>query len=257
MAGILLTITILSEILGDCALLDIGTIISEKIFSAAEERDSLIVWPDNGIAYTGAAHGSAGISLSLLLFGQRTGSIALIDLSVSALKRLYRNRNISQNSIIHDVFDQNKVVAPVSSWCHGVEGYLWCMLFSPDYHFIFKEEIAWAVNTFKKIIPISNPTCCHGIAGQLEVWRMLGNIPEYRNIADLKAKKAAEALRLLHQKQNGNIVWHSEDYKIVTPDLWVGFLGTACSSCLYSTGIRQSIFSSAWLKKCSMPYITP
>jgi len=73
-------------------------------------------------------------------------------------------------------------------------------------------------------------------------------------VAQLAGQRAAEAvaiLRILQQRTSAGTVWSSEDPSIVTPDLWVGFLGPAVSVALHSGGVGHTVISPQWLRRCA------
>jgi hypothetical protein len=102
-------------------------------------------------------------------------------------------------------------------WCHGVTGYLWCL-----------------VNAFPDRDDLTDPK--------------RAAVDEF---AALREQEAVAALRILQQRRGGRSVWGSEDPRGVTPDLWVGFLGPAVSLALQSAGSRDGLLSAAWLGVCA------
>jgi hypothetical protein len=112
-------------------------------------------------------------------------------------------------------------------------------------------EIDWAVEQMSSALPIGNATYCHGLAGQLEVWRMLMPIFRYRTVAVSKAQQLSIALNLLVQHPNDLSLWCSEEPATVTPDLWLGFLGPACGLAMYATDLRYPLLSPTWLRMLS------
>jgi len=97
------------------------------------------------------------------------------------------------------------------------------------------------------------PTYCHGLAGQLELWRMLRALPRHRELADARAGKVARALRIVHHKQDGRCAWISDDPDVTTPDLWIGFLGPASALAMHVAGTDLPLLSGAWLSRCATP----
>jgi hypothetical protein len=81
---------------------------------------------------------------------------------------------------------------------------------------------------------------------------MLERHSRWTAIAAQRADRAAAALRLMARRQNGLCVWGAEDPDIITPDLWVGYLGPATALALHGRGIQHSILSSSWLSACAL-----
>jgi hypothetical protein len=63
----------------------------------------------------------------------------------------------------------------------------------------------------------------------------------------------AHALRCAHSKRGGNCLWVSDDPDVITPDLWVGFLGPATALALHASGSPWPLLSAEWLTTCSNP----
>jgi hypothetical protein len=80
---------------------------------------------------------------------------------------------------------------------------------------------------------------------------MLGGIKRFEALANVQARKVAGALRILSQEMDGHFVWASDNPDIVTPDLWVGFLGPATALALYASGSQSSLLSGRWLTFCA------
>jgi hypothetical protein len=95
---------------------------------------------------------------------------------------------------------------------------------------------------------VGTPTYCHGLAGQLELWRMLSAAPRFAELAEAQAGKAARALRILNLTTAGRRIWASDKPEIVTPDLWVGFLGPATALAMHAAQARHALLSPFWLR---------
>ncbi len=50
-------------------------------------------------------------------------------------------------------------------------------------------------------------------------------------------------------KSEGRCAWTSDDPAIVTPDLWVGFLGPASALARHAAGLRDALLSPAGLAR--------
>jgi hypothetical protein len=215
------------------------------------------MWPASGELdgtsepYVGAAHGSAGIALALAAWGRHAGCKRAVDLAVDTFHSIYVHGRIDDGTNLRVRLGAKCEQASLGTWCHGAAGYLWCMLnaFGDDPR--LREEIDWATNAFARSVPVANPTYCHGSAGHLELWRMVGAIPRFERLGRLGAARTAGVLRSLQLRWKGNCVWSSEEPDVVTPDLWVGFLGPASALALYASECSQPLLSARWLAKCS------
>jgi serine/threonine protein kinase len=251
-AGILYSITTAYQITRDKRLLNKGELCCNKIITAAQTIRNVIVWPDSNMALTGAAHGSAGIAMVLLNYSRTINNSKIKSFAIKTLKSIYINRHISNKSIHHDLLsDIEDDIAPTLTWCHGVEGYLWCLIFNEEFIPYFTEEIEWCVNILKDASIINNPSLCHGLAGQLELWKMLSKIKEYKKISNSQIVEILHVLKIMHVKKKRAIIWTADEPTVISPDLWVGFLGVLSSASHLMSGNTSSFLSEKWLKKCS------
>ncbi|MGX1095956.1 hypothetical protein RKD47_006722 [Streptomyces albogriseolus] len=258
-AGIVWAGCLLDAILGTSWGRELAKQQVRRIRASARMVDALAGWPPNpefdsaGRTYVGAAHGTAGISMALAVWGRSTGCKATAGMAEDALHSVYAH-GLTQ--------DKSNILATTSGdtrsalqWCHGVAGYLWCLLqasANPEAAIVGARELAAAA--FNRATPVlDNPTMCHGLAGVIETWRLLGGVHEHYAEARRRVDQLAGYLRLLHHTQAGATVWSSERPSVVTPDLWVGFLGPATQLALASTGSVESILSPNWLRQCAAP----
>jgi Lanthionine synthetase C-like protein len=138
------------------------------------------------------------------------------------------------------------LVRSAHHWCHGVAGYLWCLAQAFEHDTALSSAVAWATEAFVRSAPlVDNPTYCHGVAGTLETWRILMSSPSVGEITAHRVSEAIAVLRALQRRDGGGVVWSSEDPLIVTPDLWVGFLGPATALALRQ--LRTLLLSPEWL----------
>jgi len=119
---------------------------------------------------------------------------------------------------------------------------------SPGVPNLLNEEAGILLREVSEHCKIDNPTLCHGVAGELELWNTISGLPAYREFAGPKAARAARKLRALHCQQAGLTVWPSEDPRVFTPDLWVGFMGAAVTLAAFGGQKRCSIFDAALLR---------
>lgn len=259
-AGIVWAGCMISDILGEEWPLQMVDSRALRLLDAAETDENVIVWPSPPTSgdstpslLTGAAHGSAGIAMSLALWAKHRHCRQADQLAVDAFRSLRVYARAGRRPSLPISMDLDAESAPVGNWCHGEAGYLWCILQAYGDSPILCEEANESVGALSSANTFNNPTYCHGVSGQLELWRMLSSVPRFREMAVQRAAKSASVLRLLNQRLEALTVWGSEEPKTVTPDLWVGFMGPATALALYSVNSKVSLLSSAWMKECTRP----
>lgn len=222
--------------------------LARNIIQRKEITNTVTVWNDNDKYLTGAAHGVFGIVVSLLLYSKVFKNNEIKKIGISIVKEhfefIYVNNNLPND---YKVLSSS---TPITSWCHGYEGILWSLLFNIEYVDIFTTEIDYCVNKLKEIHPIENGSLCHGLAGKLEIWRMLGNIAKYKELAKAKELEVLSVLYLTKRKYKSYYSWFSDEAPKFSPDLWTGFMGThvAVQNCLSKNNF--SFLSNNWLLKC-------
>lgn len=256
-AGVLWAGCLLAQILDDRNLLDRAAPCAKSLIENASLQDKLYVWPScdaNEPPLTGAAHGSAGIALALSIWGKATGESDATDLAIETFDRLYRFGRVRGGSALRHRVGKSDAAVMVPSWCHGVAGYLWCMLSALGDDEQLKRAIDWCVDLCSSTRSIGSPVYCHGIAGELELWRLVEKYPRLYQRASGRSRTAANVLRLQLQRTGGLSIWASEDPRRLTPDLWVGFLGPATALALYSQNKPVPLLSGTWLTTCASDY---
>jgi hypothetical protein len=215
--------------------------------------DGIPAWSNSSAKethYLGCAHGSAGIALALACWGQQIGDQPAIEVALHTFRQLFAEGRTADGAALRTTFGANRSHA-VGTWCHGVAGYLWCILQAFGDHRDLREEINWAVAILGNSMAVGTPTYCHGLAGQLEIWRMISAIPRYKELALARAGKTVRALRLMHSKVTQEITWRSDDPAVITPDLWIGFLAPATSIAMHVAGCKSALLSGQWLADCA------
>jgi lantibiotic modifying enzyme len=252
-AGVLWTACVLSEVLHASWPLEAGAQALEPLRAQAGEIGNVPVWiPERtqDKAFLGCAHGTAGVAMALACWGRRTNDRTCLDAAIDAFKRIAAHGRTEEGTALRITIGSTRHHA-VGNWCHGVGGYLWALLQGVGDEPALREEIAWAVSALAGAPSAGTPTCCHGLAGQLELWRMLGGIERYRTLALARAGKVARALWIVHHEVDGRCAWISDDPGVVTPDLWIGFLGPATSLAMHLAGVESPLLSARWLAVCA------
>jgi hypothetical protein len=188
--------------------------------------------------------------MALAQWGRHAARQDALDLSMDVFHSVYAHGRTQEGEALRFSPGGCKAHAP-DTWCHGVAGFLWCVLQAFGDHPGLREEIDWAIESVSDCPAAGTPTYCHGLAGRLELWRMLGGFARRRAVARAQAEKCARALRLAHQKVDGRITWCSDDPSIITPDLWIGFLGPATALALHRAGAADALLSGCWLARAA------
>jgi hypothetical protein len=188
--------------------------------------------------------------MALACWGRQTADRISVDIALQTFQQIYAHGRTEDGTALRMTVDSHRSHA-VGNWCHGAAGYLWCVLHALGDHPALRTEIDWAVNVLSGSMMAGTPTYCHGLAGRLELWRMVGDIARFRELAAGQAGKAARALRLLHHKVEGRVSWRSDDPSIDTPDLWIGFLGPATALALHAAQNTRPLLSGDWLRACA------
>jgi hypothetical protein len=253
MAGVIWTACLLHTTLREDWPLQAAAGPAEILQSLGGEVEGLPVWAFDPAAeehYLGCAHGSIGVAMTLGWWGKLTRQRALLENALEVFQRVHAIGRVADGSAFKLSIQSHRFHA-VGNWCHGVGGYLWAMLQLFGDEPGLRREIDWAVATMAASPSVATATYCHGLAGHLELWRLIAGIPRFATLAADKAGKVVRALRLLHHKKNGRCAWTADDPSIVTPDLWVGFLGPATALALHAAGSRGALLSQDWLARCA------
>jgi len=254
-AGVLWAASIIFEITGAEWARQVGDAMLHRLMNHAQREAGLVVWPfasefeRSTSGFIGAAHGSAGIAMAISCWAQTTRNRGAMDLAVETLHSIP-----THGVVIHNGKQQirrrvgSEMAANPREWCHGTLGYLWCILASgiEDGRLVHARE--WAVDAINGLPCTANPTYCHGMSGELEVFRMLAAIDVHGAKSFAMQQMLVARLRAIHQKREGRILWGSEDPRIVTPDLWLGFLAPATALLLTLNDVRAPILSSQTLR---------
>lgn len=251
-AGVVWASCLISEIIGDSWPLEMANIALGSLDRRFHDGRDVPLWlvdAERDALYLGCAHGSSGIAMALAYWGRCTGDHHRSEVALETFRRTFASGRTDDHSALKATLDAERSHA-VANWCHGVGGYLWCLLQGVGDLSEVQEEVDWAVDAVLGAATVGTPTYCHGLAGQLELWRMLTGVPRHRDLAIAQASKAAEALRILHHKVDGRIAWVSDDPAVTTPDLWVGFLGPATALAMHTTLTCRPLLSSNWLRAC-------
>ena len=135
-AGIVWSACLLAAVLRAEWPLRAAELVAGRLRQSVSDKDGVLVWAHGGDAvaddaatdvHLGAAHGSAGIALSLAVWGRDTGCARSLNLAREVFLRLFQSgRTADGRALRHKLGLQTG--AHCGTWCHGSAGYLWCML---------------------------------------------------------------------------------------------------------------------------------
>ncbi len=251
-AGVLFASCLIHGILDEDWPLEIGNAVAGDLQRHFNDNGPIPLWTaaDDSDPYLGCAHGCAGIAMALACWGNRSGDRSRVEIALRTFRQLFTAGRTSTGSAIRITLKTDRAHA-TGTWCHGLAGYLWCILQGVGDHPELRQIIDWAVQALRESMTAGTPTYCHGLAGRLELWRMIAGISRHRELALSQAGKTVRALRLLHHKRKGKITWCSDDPAVTTPDLWIGFLGPATALALHAGGFAAPLLSPQWLAACA------
>lgn len=258
-AGVIWSGCMLGEVLAADWPLAVVDGLAEHLLDSADTREGVVVWPasraldESDAPYTGAAHGSAGIAMALAIWSKRRGNARGLELSREAFASLFSALDPTLRAPLPRRIGAEPDPAPIFGWCHGVAGWLWCLLQVFDDEPELSSQLDRAVDLLANspAVPLDNPTYCHGLSGHLELLRMLSGVTRHRQFAQTRIRSTRAALRALAQRSPGACYWASEEPRIVTPDLWIGFLAPASALALAAVGSQDALLSSSWLRQCT------
>jgi hypothetical protein len=256
-AGVLWATTSLCQLRHVPELQRKAAICADRLMQRAYIVDGLLVWPpaqQNDVPATGAAHGSAGIALALACWGRWANDSAALSMALETFQRLHRSGLDDTGQTLMRTVEARPAKAPILSWCHGVAGYLWCMLLAFGADSRIADATEWCLERCARTWHIGCPVICHGIAGELELWRIVGGFSKWSSSAGLRADRAAGILRLQLLRQQGKPCWASEEPQSIRPDLWVGSLGASTQLAMYAKGSPHSLLSIEWLSEVAIGY---
>ena len=250
-AGTLFAAAAISELIEEDWPLDLGRVAMRTLDDGRTTVDGLTVWragEEAGSDFLGCAHGSAGIAAALGYWARRTGDHDAAAVSVATLKALARREmDTASEQGMRMRLDSDQRHAP-GNWCHGTAGFLWSLLAGPGADYELTEEIDWAVASLAELPVIATPTYCHGLAGQLELWQMVSAMERHQTLSTDRIGRLAASLDFMRIGTDGQGVWISDDPSIVTPDLWVGFMGPAAALALAMQGEKRTLLDGGLLR---------
>jgi len=254
-AGVLWASMLLTAITGSKSYEESANTMAARLMEAVEEEDGIPIWRPSGVLsspndpYTGTAHGSTGVAMALGKWGIVSGSAECIQLAKSVFVSVYDRCRTDDHTALYPFTHRKRKPMPIGGWCHGIGGYIWAILSAFGDDEDLREQIDWAVGRLSQASLVDNATYCHGLAGLLEVWRMIGSIPRHASLAAERMNRIVNMLRSLSQRDQKGILWCSENPAYVTPDLWIGFLAPATALALYASQTPDALLSAAWLKR--------
>ena len=177
----------------------------------------------------GYAHGAAGVGDALLELFEATGERSFLEGAEGAARWLAQ-------LAVATLPDGSGLNWPrvegdselSTAWCHGAAGIGTFLLRLAAVGDVTEAATmaAGAARTVGRGARWTNPTHCHGLAGNigflLDMFQATGEVA-YRN----EAMSLARILRAFSLEQDGSLVWPSESPETITPDYMVGYAGVA------------------------------
>jgi Lanthionine synthetase C-like protein/Protein kinase domain len=231
----------------------IGRRLADHLRGAARITEEVLVWPafeEREEPLMGAAHGSAGVALALADWCSCARDDDARTLALDTFSRLFAHARADDGGLMRS-FDVPNTEDRL--WCHGSAGYLWCLLVGFGDEPMLRDAVDWSAERFFASAILTSPVYCHGLAGQLDLCRLLEQIDRFRALAQERSALLVGALRLLAERRGGHVVWTSEEPETITPDLWIGFLGPAVALARHAATAEGSLFSPEWFVACSEP----
>lgn len=251
-AGVLYTVCLIASLTGRQDILELGTHLAQNLKDGIRNFEGVLAWELEGILggsqypTLGASHGSAGVAMALYHWGVASQDHRAIELALLTFYSLFESGQTPQKAYLrHDVSSSSKGT-PNTNWCHGFAGLLWCLLNSCGIEEDFAVGVQNAVDRFFQSFVVSNPTLCHGLAGQLELCLMLSKVDLYRERSLHRRDKIVSLLYKSFNDEKG--LWPSERNDQFTPDLMVGSLGPHSVLAANACHSHDAILSSAWLR---------
>ncbi|WEK36078.1 MAG: hypothetical protein P0Y53_01070 [Candidatus Pseudobacter hemicellulosilyticus] len=255
-AGLVYAGAVLYDLTGDNDFLQLVEGPVKELAATYITIDKAYVWkqssgdgPQPAEYLVGAAHGAAGIAMAIGLYGRVANNRLYKAMSMEVLERIYRHARYEEKDCLFYGVGAKYAGTADHIWCHGAAGWLWAILSIFQQDEFDPQMMDWAVQKLLQAGPVKDPTYCHGLSGQLELWRMAGRYTRYQELAERETGRIEQVLCALRSKEKGGLCWHSEDPAIITPDLWIGFLAPSTALALSTMpGNHDSILSLNWLK---------
>lgn len=181
-------------------------------------------------AYTGYAHGTAGIADALLDLFEATGDERLIPAiqgTAQWLKRLAIPVLPDQSGLSWPTTEAKSTPA-LPFWCHGATGVGRFFLHASRHAWVpdamhIAERAAQAVIHLGKF---GGPTLCHGLAGNGEF--LLDMYQETKQLRYLvEAQTFGHLLEAFAAEKDGLVVFHGDHNDVFSPDYLIGYAGIA------------------------------
>jgi hypothetical protein len=229
--------------------------IAEKCITIIDSKKELIknvtAWATNKNQInpkyeTGIAHGTAGIAFSIALYAAIKKSAYHRQVAINCFKEIYLYARNADKGYLHQNLANVRQPTYNKNWCHGTAGYLWAIAQLPEIFDDLEEEIKWALAACTQNSHLSNPTYCHGLAGSLELWRIINSTILSNKETDRLYKNTLNELINAAQSVACVKTFSSESPTVFSPDLWVGYTGAFSSLALEKIKSNTTILNTKW-----------
>lgn len=190
-----------------------------------------IFWEDNQTQkhFIGFAHGIAGIGYFLITLYRLSRDKQLLKTIYHIADTLLKNAvTYSKRSKLINWPAEPGTDITNNHWCNGTSGIgiFFLELYKITRDNFFLDILHKCAYTVIKASAYMNPTMCHGLSGNINFL-----ISYYQLTKDVRLKaeifRLAEVLKMSGIVSDDHFLFPSESPYIITPDLWVGFTGTA------------------------------
>ncbi|MFJ5986854.1 lanthionine synthetase LanC family protein [Lentzea sp. NPDC092896] len=219
-AGVGLARTALLRATGEGA--DEVSRIIVKILAGVSTKDGIPAWPNNGSAFHGFAHGSAGVAYFLLHAGRAVDDPVAVDLAVATGRALLANAVPAARGLSWPHKPNSDTVW--SHWCNGAAG-VGILLHALARHTGDDDLTQGAIEAGRAITtarPFGSTCRCHGLAGDGDFLLDLAADHEEFHEGAVHIGRKLDALRFRH---GFAVKWAPEGLGVPRPDYMRGYTG--------------------------------
>ncbi|WP_407656134.1 lanthionine synthetase LanC family protein [Lentzea waywayandensis] len=219
-AGVGLARTALLRATGEGA--DEVSKIIVRILAGVSTKDGIPAWPNNGSAFHGFAHGSAGVAYFLLHAGRAVDDPVAVDLAVATGRALLAHAMPAAKGLSWPHKPNSDTVW--SHWCNGAAG-VGVLLHALAQHTGDDDLARGAIDAGRAITtarPFGSTCRCHGLAGDGDFLLDLAADHEEFHEGAVHIGRKLDALRF---RDGFAVKWAPEGLGVPRPDYMRGYTG--------------------------------
>ncbi|WP_394618479.1 lanthionine synthetase LanC family protein [Lentzea sp. JNUCC 0626] len=200
---------------------DVAKVIA-KVLGGVSTKDGGPAWPNNGSAFYGFAHGSAGVAYFLLHAGLAVDDPVAIDLAVATGRALLGKAQPAAQGISWPHKAGSDTVW--SHWCNGAAGVgiLLQALAEHTGDAEFEDAAVRAGRAITTARPFGSACRCHGLAGDGDFLLDLARKHEEFHAGAVHIGRKLDALRF---RDGFAVKWAPEGLGVPRPDYMRGYTG--------------------------------